>query len=161
MGALREWILTLAGAAAFCAVANAICPKGRVRNVLGLVCGAVMTLALVSPILDFNMDAYSAALSRYRTEAELALSDAGEKGAALERTIIEEECAAYILDKAESLGMTSAAASVRVRWNGEGGWAPDEATIRAAGTETQRAELRHRVEAELGIPAERQYWEAG
>lgn len=160
MSGLREWLLTLSGAAAVCMLALTLCPEGRVRRVLRLICGAVMAITLLSPLREFDMDAYGASLARYRDEAAAAVAVAGETGDRLNRTIIERECAAYILDKADALGMTGASASVLAVWN-EGCWRPDQAEITAAATDAQRASLTAEIEAELGIPATRQYWKEG
>ena len=160
MSFLRSWLLAMVGAAAVCTLALTLCPEGRVRRVLRLVCGAVMAVALLSPLKDFDMDAYSASLSRYRDEAAKAVNAAEETGDRLNRTIIERDCAAYISDKADALGMTGVGAEVSAVWS-DGCWRPDSAEITAAATEAQRAALTASIESELGIPESRQHWKEG
>ncbi len=156
-GALREWLLSLTGAAAVCALAGAMCPAGRVKKVLGVICGMVMALAFMSPLLELDFDAYAAALSRYGQGAERAALEGEAAQNSLNRTIIQEECAAYILDKAEALGMTGAVEVLAV-WSGEDSvWYPYEARLSLKGD--GRSALSDAIAAELGIPAERQYWE--
>ena len=75
----------------------------------------------------------------------------------INQTIIERECAAYILDKADALGLAVSSAAVTARWSEEGFWYPWES--RAACSESDRETLSAVIEAELGIPAERQSWE--
>lgn len=53
--ALADWIRTLTGAAIFCAIAFAICPRGRPRQVLSLACGCVMAVALLSPVAGLDV----------------------------------------------------------------------------------------------------------
>lgn len=157
-GLLTGWIKAVCGAAVVCAAAMALCPEGKVRRVLKLVCGAVMAAALLSPVVELDFDAYSEALARYGEEARRTAEGAQEEARELSRAVIETECAAYILDKAEALGLGQCEASVRAEWSAEGFWVPQECTISRAGG-FDRA-LSAAVEADLGIPAERQNWEA-
>ena len=70
--ALTDWVRALCGAAVICAAAMALCPDGRVKRVLRLVCGLVMACALLSPVLELDFDAYSSALSGYGEAARAA-----------------------------------------------------------------------------------------
>lgn len=157
---LRELILALTGSAAVCALAMAVCPEGRVKGVLRLVCGVVMAVALLSPFLRFDPDAYAAALARYRDTAEEAAAMGTKAQRGMERSIIQADCAAYILDKASSLGVRCEA-RVTARWSGENGcFYPYEAVIACSGGEKTRSALEAFIASELGIPAERVTWEA-
>lgn len=151
---IRTWILGLAGAAVFCALATELTPKGMVKNVLGPVCGIVMALALLSPLLSIDFESYSLNLAKYRENAAALTASAEEISDSLSRTIIEEECESYILDKALSLGLALDGADVTVRWSGEGHWYPVSAEM--AGEYSR--ELSGLIEAELGISAENQIW---
>ena len=61
---LRRWILGLAGTAIICAAAAALTPKGQVKKVVQLLCGAVMTVALLSPLLEPDLGDYGLNLSK-------------------------------------------------------------------------------------------------
>ena len=63
---IRTWILGVAGAAVLTGLALCLTPKGRVHSVLRLVCGAVMVIALVAPVLRFDFSSYAMDLARYR-----------------------------------------------------------------------------------------------
>ena len=91
--------------------------------------------------------------------ARAVAEGAGEEADRLNRTIIERECAAYILDKADALGISAADAAVTARWSEEGFWYPWESRVSCP--EGGRAALSEAIEAELGIPPERQSWEEG
>lgn len=157
--ALKDWMLGLCGAAAVCALALAVCPGGRVKGVLRVVCGAVMTIALLSPAVGFDFAAYSQSLEKYRLGAETAAKAAADKQDILSRTIIEDELAAYILDKAAALGLTLSSAQVSAKWSEDGFWYPYEASLAGAGAEETKKELAEIMESELGIPRDRQHWE--
>jgi hypothetical protein len=158
MGLLREWIMGLAGAAVVTGLALSLTPKGRVRSVMRLVCGAVMIIALIKPVIEFDFDAYSIGLARYRADMEHITASARETSDRLQRTIIEEECSAYILDKAHILGLDCTKAEVTVKWGDEGYWYPYEAHLQINGPQEQLNRLAGLIEAELGIPRERQHW---
>jgi stage III sporulation protein AF len=151
---LGTWIRQLVGTAMLVGAAQALCPKGRVRDVLRVIGGVVMALALVSPIAELDMDAYAAALVRDgMTEQEVTAMAEGAYDT-LTKAVIEEKSAAYILDRAQALGVSAQEASVTARQDGDGVWYPYEAAI----TAEKSAGLADTIEAELGIPASRQYW---
>ena len=150
MSALTSWLRALVGAAVFCALALALCPEGRPKRV-------VLAAALLSPVVELDMQALPEALARYGEAARAVAEGAGEEADRLNRTIIERECAAYILDKADALGISAADAAVTARWSEEGFWYPWESRVSCP--EGGRAALSEAIEAELGIPPERQSWE--
>jgi hypothetical protein len=154
---IRSWILGLGGAAALGAIAVAVTPAGPVRSVTRMLCGVILALALVSPVLDLNMDAYSLGLAAYREQAGELTGAWAETEDRLNRTIIEEECAAYIWDKAQELGVQAGRVRITAKW-GDGCWVPWEAQMEFSGTDDQKIALSAVLEAELGIPAKRQYW---
>ena len=159
MSAITAWIRALAGAAGFCAIALALCPEGRPKRGLRAACGVVMAAALLSPALGLDMQALPEAVARYGEAARSVAGEAGQEADRLNRTIIERECAAYILDKADALGISAADAAVTARWSEEGFWYPWESQVSCP--EGGRAALSEAIEAELGIPPERQSWEEG
>lgn len=157
MSVLTEWLRALVGSAVFCALALALCPEGRPKRVLRAACGVVMAAALLSPVVELDMQALPEAIARYGEAARAVADGAEEEADRLNRTIIERECAAYILDKADALGLSASEVSVTARWSEEGFWYPWECRVSCA--EGGRAALSRAIEAELGIPPERQSWE--
>ncbi|HBR08357.1 MAG TPA: hypothetical protein DD735_05600, partial [Clostridiales bacterium] len=135
-------------------------PKGRVKGVLRVVCGAVMITVLISPVAGFDFAVYSESLGKYRIKAEAAAGRAAEAEDILSRSIIERECAAYILDKAAALELTASSADVSAKWSDGGFWYPYEAGINVSGGQDAREKLAEIIESDLGIPRDRQYWGA-
>ena len=156
---LREWVLSLTGAALLAAFALALTPEGRVRRVVRLLAGVVLALALLRPIAEFDFDSYAASLAVGRDAAALAQSGWEDPGRRLERRLIENECAAYISDRAAELGLRVEAVSVTAKWGDALCWYPYEATLRAGQDAPARSALALRLETELGIPAARLHWE--
>ena len=151
---LRDWILSISGAAVFCAVMTEICPKGWVKKVVHILCGMVMALALLSPLMELDMGSYSLNLARYRREGEKIVAGGKDLAETYSRTIIEEECRAYILDKAVALGLSVEDAQVSLRWSSEGFWYPAQCEIEGE----YSASLSSAIAAELGITPESQKW---
>jgi hypothetical protein len=120
-----------------------------------------MTIALLSPVPHFDFASYAKSLEKYRIEAEEAAGSATGEKDNLSRTIIEDECAAYILDKAETLNLTVNSAEVSAAWSSEGYWYPYKAKLNITGTDAGREKLTDAIESELGIPRDRQNWGEG
>jgi len=157
-GFAQEWVRAIAGAALICAAASALTPKGKVKGILKLVCGIVLIMAMINPLLDGTLPELSLDLSAYRQKADEIIGEAEEKENGLSRRIIEGEMEAYILDKARSLGATLESVEVAVKWGDEGCWYPHEVTITAELPPREKSLISNSIEAELGIPGERQYW---
>ena len=150
----RNWILGLAGAAIFCAVITELCPSGSTKKVLKLMCSVVMSMALLTPFINTQLPSYSLNMAKYRAQAEEISSSAKENAENYSRSIIEEQCRAYILDKALALGLDVKDAEVRLRWNEGGFWYPTQCVIDAEYDPT----LAEYIECELGLGEECQEW---
>ena len=149
--ALGQWAAGVAAAAVFSAAAMAVTPDGKAKKILSLVCGCVLILAALRPILTLDSLSYAHALASYREQAQALLEQTEKETDRLSRTIIEEECAAYILDKAKEKGEDVGEISVTVQWGGDC-WYPVEMHTEKPVSSVLSAV----IAAELGIPEERQ-----
>ena len=151
---IRDWIISLASSALLCAVLTEITPEGKVKTVQRTVCGIVMAAAFFSPLLNMPYESGSIDIAAYE-KAAAAISDDGQKIAdTLSRKYIEQECAAYILDKAQTFGCDASGAEVQVRWSSRGVWYPVSAEIYAS----YNSRLASSVSANLGIAEENIKW---
>lgn len=152
---MKQWLISVAAASILSAAALALCPDGRVKSITRLVCGIVCALALASPVLTLDATEISAAMASYGQAAQRITEKAEEERKMLERTYIEDKCAAYISDRAAALGLADVRASVLARWDEDGlAWYPYEAAMSCP----ENAALSRLIEAELGVPASRQSW---
>lgn len=151
---MKTWIMHLTGAALLSMLAVSITPDGRVKKAIKLICGFAVMLSLINGFTDFDFSFYSKSLAEYKSDAEKLIADSMEEQSLLEREYIENECSAYILDKAMELGIECESANVKVRWSEDGYWYPVEAEI-GANANSQLADI---IEGELGIPVEEQTW---
>ena len=155
---LRTWILCLCGTALLCSVAMALTPDGTVKQTVKLVCGFAVLLALLGLFKGFAYPDFSAYISEYKSSAGHVTEEAVETASKSTRFIIEEKCAAYILDKAASMGVGIENASVTARWSDDGYWYPVSAKMGGSFKEEEKLSLSGVIEAELGIPPDEQIW---
>ena len=160
MDVIRSWILQITGAAMLTAAALSLAPAGRVKKVVGLVCGLVVIAALISPIRTFDTKSFSKYMAELRSQPEDVTLALDEVNNTLTRGIIEEECETYILDKAADFGIRDLSVSVTARWSEEGYWYPYEVKITSETTDALRMKLSDAIEAQLGISEEMQKWSA-
>ena len=150
MAPVRSWLLGMTCAAMVMALAESLIHEGRMRKICRLAGGLVMVLAAVSPILRLDL----ASLEGWPADLSAA---GGEYAAALERgndflyeTIIAEQTAAYISDKAAELGV-DCTAEVAVAPDADGTPVPASAVLRGSWTNGQRQDLTDLLERDLGL----------
>ena len=134
-------------------VAVQLCPEGALRKIARFTGGLLLLLAMLCPVAGYEPGAAAWSAGGYREAvARLERELTAERENAL-RDGIAEEWAAYIEDKAGSLG-------VKVRAEAElgaGDGVPERVTLRGAYSE----ELSRFLAAELGIAKEKQIWIEG
>lgn len=148
---LRQWLLGVVLTAFAGGVARQLAPKGREQALVGLVCGLLLTLAILRPLaaLEWTEPEWAwdgpdqAALAEtYRQDRQAALS-----------AVIVEKTEAYILDKADRLGLRCAVEVTAAA--GESGIPlPDTVVIHGG----YSADLAACIEEEVGVPPEKQIW---
>ena len=158
MGLVRQWLLGVTCTAMVLALTQALAPEGGVKKVCRLAGGLALLLAAVSPLLTLEEGAASRALEEYRAAVQDCGDDLAEKADLFYETIIAEETAAYIVDKAGEIGV-SCQAEVTFAYDEDGVPYPWEVTARGVWTEEERGRLSQLIEADLGVPGQRQYYE--
>lgn len=155
---MRQWLLGVTCTALVLALAESLSPAGNVKKVCRLAGGLALVLAVVSPILSLDEGAMSRALSEYGFHVQRYEEALSEQNDLLYKTIIEENTAAYIVDKAEELGI-SCQTEVTFAYDEDGMPYPWEVTARGTWTQEQRQALAHMLEEDLGVPPQRQTYE--
>lgn len=152
MAAAREWLTAVAAVSLLLSMVQMLLPKGTLREVAGLIGGLILLTVLMRPVLagkgkDLRLD-----LPEVRQSVEQRQAELEAEGRETLTGLIEEKTAAYISDKAETLGLT-----LRIRVTAEdreGVPVPVQVELTGARSE----ELAHWLETELGLSAERQVW---
>ena len=157
MESLRAWLLSLAGAALLTALAAMFPTSESLRRIVKLIGGVALTCLLFSPLVSFDYDSYAAALQscRLAVQTDGAAPDCGD---GLQRTVIESELRAYILDKARSLG-ASVTVKVSLEPLGDYYLRPSAVTICGAVTPAQQQALAQWLQEDLALTGGQVTWE--
>lgn len=158
MGLLREWLLGVACTAMVLAIAQSLAPEGGVKRVCRLAGGLALLLAVVGPVLRLDGGLLSQVLEEHSSEARSYENDLKEKNNLLYQTIIEEAAAAYIVDKAEEMGILCQA-EVTFSYDEDGVPCPWEVTAWGVWTQEGREAVGRLLKDELGVPPQRQHYE--
>lgn len=154
----HSYLTSLIYTGVICSLALIVTPDGRVKSVVRLASCVAMISVILSPAVLPDADAFSSALTKYRIEAE-EYAEAGEKNMEdLNRRCIQEQCEAYILDKAEKLGITVGSVSVGLMWSTDGYWYPVSAELICECDPDLKNKLASYIESELGIMRGEQNW---
>jgi stage III sporulation protein AF len=138
---------------------RSLMPEGPPRRVGGLVCGLLLFTVLVAPVKRVRLDGLGDALTDWASQYEGYSSALEETDRSLERSLIEEQCGAYLEDKARALGCTcTAAVECEER---EGLSVPAAVTISGELTREQQEALRSVAVTELALEEEQVHFAEG
>ena len=155
---MTEALRQLCGLSLFCGIALGLMPEGGVKKAASIACTVVLVMTVLLPLGTLDVSQYSLELAKYREMGEQLEERGDAVRDSMSRTVIEQECEAYIMDKAEAMGITVDTVKVRAFWSSEGVWVPESAEIRSGCGESEKNRLSDVIFADLGIPAENQEW---
>ena len=153
---MKDYISSVIIAAIFCAVVQILLPpksaNGRITNLL---CGILLAITVISPLtrLSFNniadfMNGLTGSADRYIEDGQTAVQTEIE-------AIIKQETQAYILDKANQLGLQIA---VEVALDENNHSIPSSVTITGILSPYTKEVLSGYIANTLGIAKETQIW---
>ena len=157
-GLVRQWLLGVACTALVMAVADSLAPDGSVKKICRLAGGLALLLAAVSPLIRLDSGMLSNALEGHQALLQSYEETLKEQNNLFYQTIIEESTAAYIVDKAEEMGIFCQA-EVTFSYDEDGVPCPWEVTARGDWTDEAREALERLLEDDLGVPPQRQHYE--
>ena len=155
---MSEWVRSFCVLAAFCGAALRLAPEGGVRRILSVLISAVLLTHAFQATLPADTQALEQGIGLLREREQRLLSESSDYVRRLDRLVIEEELRSYIQNKAGQKGLHVREIALELRWQTEGFWLPVALTLYGSGEREAAAELRRELEAELGIPGERQRW---
>ena len=155
---MEKIVKTLCVLSVFCALVTNLMPEGREKRVMRFVCSVVLLSALFRYVREPDWDTLALESARLRQREEAFLQDAERIRDELQRTVIEDECRTYILNKARQMQIDLEDVSVTAQWSMEGIWVPHRAVLTGKTEEQQKNLLSSILETELGIPRSRQEW---
>ena len=104
MAGVGSWLLSITGASVLCALADGLMPAGPVRRVGRLVCGLVLLAVILAPLAQLDLEGGQRWLEEYHLGLEDRTQELERQVDEQMKTIIEQEYAAYIVDKAAEMG---------------------------------------------------------
>lgn len=156
MSAVREYLLRLTVAAFFSSILLCIVPNGLGKKAATLLCGLVMLLLALSPLVKLDEQQLAAAISRLELEQEELRTGVEVRNRELIGQIISQRVRAYILDKATQMGMQL---EVEITMNTDAATPyPTGVTLHGEATPAQRQKLGAYLEQTFAIAPERQVW---
>ena len=158
---IRDWLVGITCGAIIVALADGLSPNGTVRKIGRLTGSLVLVLAMIQPVLRIDSRTFAGILTEYRVEAMGTADTLEEENGRLMKDIIADETCAYILDKAEELGISCEEVRVTCAVGENGVPYPESVVLVGVMSRTEQAELSQRIEADLAIPLERQTYESG
>ena len=156
MEVIRRYLFSLAAAALLCAMVRALVPKGRMEGICSLFCGVFLAMTALSSLAGWSLPDFAAQLTKIQMQAEQARTGVEIRNREALCAIIKEKTEAYILDKAQELGL-EIRAEVTVETK-DGYPYPSGVSLSGPCTADQRHTLTKYIEENLAIGEERQYW---
>lgn len=156
MEGIRQYLIAVSAAAIICGIAKSLADeKTAAGSVIRLIAGLVMTMTVLSPVVELDLRDLPALSGEIIAEASAAAAE-GEKMAAAETNIIiNEQMEAYILDKAADFGVEL---EVEFYMPDDGSLQPEGVTLRGTVSPYAKSQLRQIISQDLGIAKENQQW---
>ena len=141
-------------------IASTLTDDRGTKHIMKILCTCIMLICVLEPVKQIDFDSFSLDMAKYRALENEMLRNGDEMNARMNREVIENEYAAYIVEKARELGITVNNADVKTKWDTEGIWAPYETYIEYENNGWEADSLKKLIKLRLGIPEERQIWTA-
>lgn len=154
-GGVRGWLLTVIAACVLCALAERLMPPGPVKRAGAVTCGLVLLWAVLSPMARPDLASGQAWLEGYLDGVERRETELRDQVNEGTKVLIEQEYAAYIVDKAAEWGM-SCTVRVDCRAGEDGLYLPEETTVTGTFSDVEQSRLTRMIREDLGVPEERQ-----
>lgn len=154
MELLRRYVLAVTTAAILCAMVKSISPglKGQER-ILRLVCGIFLLATVLQPLGLIRLPDAGNLTAQYEAAAHAMVQEAEQQKDSQLASIIQQETEAYILDKANTLGVSL---EVQVELNES--MVPCQVLLAGEASPYAKSRLTEDIAQNLGIPKERQVW---
>ncbi len=156
MAAIGEYVISVCGAALICA---AITPFLRQKNAASgvgkMAAGIFLLLTVLRPLPGFEWTAIRDISFDAQTQASLATQLGEENSHQALSEIIKSRTAAYILQKADALGIQI---SVDVTLSEDNVPIPEKVYISGAAAPYAKQQLQELIRQDLGIAKEHQIW---
>ncbi|MBQ4642350.1 MAG: hypothetical protein IJB47_08045 [Oscillospiraceae bacterium] len=156
MDSIRQYVLRIVAVAILCGICQSFFEEKKANKaVIRMVTGLLLSVTILSPIIQFKLNDISDYLSDLRENTAQIVADGESAGIAEQERIIKERCEAYILDKANSLNLEL---GVQVHLADDQSLHPECVRLTGAVSPYAQSVLRAYISDTLGIPEENQQW---
>lgn len=133
-----------------------ITPKSNVRKIASLCCGLLLTVCVLKPLVQIEPETIAQSISKMQMDSQTQAAQVEVKNKQLVCQIIKEKTQAYILDKAQLLGLTLTA---EVSVGGKDTYPyPTKVDLTGYASQAQKKTLTAIIEENLAITEENQIW---
>ncbi len=156
MEQIGAYLIRVCCGAIVCGIVTGILgKKGMLSAGLKQICGIFMVLIIAAPLVSFSFTGFSGIGFDFKRSAEDAVDEGKISAQEALEDIITEKTAAYILDKAKSLGVT---AEISVTLSDDEIPVPSRVTLKGNISPYAKGVLSQWMATELAIPTEAQVW---
>ena len=156
MESVRGYLLSVTAAALCCGILSSVLgKKGLTGSTVKFLCGIVMLLTVVGPLLNIQIGDLENSFKELSLDADNVAAFGQEAALNEYAAIIKERTAAYILDKAESLG---AELTVEVTLSDDDLLVPCAVKLSGTVSPYGKKVLAETIAKDLGIQEEAQTW---
>ena len=160
-GAVSSWLIGVTCAALIAAVVDGLMPKGPIKQVGKLTCTLMIMWAVLHPILSLQPGDPFEGLDGIREQVSEQEDRLGQVSGSILKRLIEQQTAAYIVDKATEAGL-SCQVEVTCRSGEAGTWVPCRVDLYVQEvSDAQRKELTQLIQDEFGIDEQQLNWAGG
>ena len=155
MESLQRYIVSVCGAAIVVSVIQVLLPKDNgLFRIVKIVCGLFLTVTMLSPMLRDRVLDMSILKGNWSDSADQFIDSGTKMAMDQKNAIIKQRTQAYILEKAESMGLSI---STEVTLDPESNQ-PGCVVLTGNLTPYEKSVLSQYIQQNLAIPKERQQW---
>lgn len=153
---MKAYILSIVTAAIICGIARGILDEKSTAGKMSiLLSGLLMAITLISPLKDISFRDVTAYFEGISSQANVYVQEGSDAALNNMRGIIKTKTEAYILDKADRMGLEIA---VEVELDGSNDKVPSGVVINGDISPYYKRVLSAYIENNLGITKEHQQW---
>ncbi len=156
MGSLQQYLLSVTGAALICGVVLRLLPKKGTAATMGkMLAGMFLAFTVIRPWGNIQLNRLEDFTGDLQVEAAQAVQAGKYETFSSLQSIIKDRCEAYILDKANALGLQL---TVEVTLSTDEIPVPVAVRLQGNAGPYAKARLADRIQEDLGIDKEHQVW---
>lgn len=154
---MKQWILTITCGAMILSILQVLMPKNSVGTVGRLAGGLVLIWVTIQPLIGLDAEQLAASLTEWELAEQGSEESLSEVHHELLEKLIERETAAYIQDKASSMGI-ECSVTVTYEWKADETPHPVGVEVMSNDPTAAKEYLSPIIETDLGVSAERQIY---